>query len=184
MEAEEAESMVCVDRHILFITHSASSPESSPSLPPRAQRLSQPRPTRTATEAWLGRKSSCASTTNSSLRPSQACAAQKGCGSGVARHTIGRENAEECGAGKCSRALIGFSLEAGPPAHLAGHSRSCPDAVPPPSVPVCLPVPCDPGGAHQHRSSFIALSAVRRCHRRLIRRIRTPEFSTDISMNE
>ena len=34
MEAEEAESMVCVDRHILFSTHSASSPESSLSLPP------------------------------------------------------------------------------------------------------------------------------------------------------
>ena len=38
----------------------------------------QPRPTRTATEAWLGRKSFYASTTNSSLRPSQACAAPEG----------------------------------------------------------------------------------------------------------
>ena len=79
--------------------------------------------------------------------------------------------------GECSRALITFYLEAGPPAHLAGHRRSYPDAVPRPSVPVCPLLSCEPGGAHQHRSSFIALSAVRRCHRRLIRRIRTPEFA-------
>ena len=79
--------------------------------------------------------------------------------------------------GECSRALIAFYLEAGPPAHLAGHMRSYHDAVPRPSVPVCPLLLCEPGGAHQHRSSFMALSAVRRCHRRLIRRIRTPEFA-------
>ena len=33
MEAGQAESIDCVDRHILFITRPVSSPESSPSLP-------------------------------------------------------------------------------------------------------------------------------------------------------
>ena len=177
-EAGEVVGIDCVDRHTFFITPLSSSRcRSAFASHHQAQPLPQPRPARTATEARLGRESSSSSTCNSSLRLSQACAAQEGCGSGAARHRICRRNRQECGAGKCSRALIGFSLEAGPPAHLAGHRRSYSDAVLRPSVPVCPLLPCEAGGAHQHRSSFIALSAVRRCHRRLIRRIRTPEFA-------
>ena len=182
MEAGRQEKLwvqiVSIDTPSFFITPLSSSRRRSAfASHHQAQPLPQPRPTRTAGEVQLGRESSYSSTCNSSLRLSQACAAQEGCGSGAARHRICRRNRQECGAGKCSRALIGFSLEAGPPAHLAGHRRSCPDAILRPSVPVCLLLPCEPGGAHQHRSSFIALSAARRRHRRLIRRIRTPEFA-------
>ena len=178
MEAGEAESTDCVDRHILFITPLSSSRRRSAfACHHQAQPLPQPRPTRTAGEVWLGRESSSGSTSNSCLRPSQACAAQEGCGSGAARHRISRRNRQECGAGKCSRALITFSLEAGPPAHLAGHRRCHPDELPRPSVPVCPLLPCELRGHPSIISSFMALSAVRRCHRRLIRRIRTPEFA-------
>ena len=83
MEAGEAESTDCVDRHILFITPLSSSRRRSAfASHHQAQPLPQPRPTRTAGEVWLGRESSSVSTSNSSLRPSQACTAQEGCGIG------------------------------------------------------------------------------------------------------
>ena len=83
----------CVDRHILFITPLSSSRRRSAfASHHQAQPLPQPRPTRTAGEVRLGRESSSASTSNSSLRPSQACAAQEGCGSGAARHRISKGN--------------------------------------------------------------------------------------------
>ena len=82
-EAGEVVGKDCVDRHTLFITPLSSSRRRSAfASHHQAQPLPQPRPARTATEAWLGRKSSFSSTPNSSLRPSQACAAQKGCGIG------------------------------------------------------------------------------------------------------
>ena len=85
-EAREAVGMACVDRHIFFITplmvclerQIALAPTMSPA-PPQATT------TRTATEAWLGRTWSSSTIYNSPLRPSSACAAQKGCGSGTAR---------------------------------------------------------------------------------------------------
>ena len=85
-EAREAVGMACVDRHIFFITplmvclerQIALAPTMSPA-PPQATT------TRTATEAWLGRTSSYASISNSPLRSSSACAAQKGYGSGAPR---------------------------------------------------------------------------------------------------
>ena len=86
MEAGEVVGKDCVDRHTLFITPLSSSRRRSAfASHHQAQPLPQPRPARTATEAWLGGTSSSSSILNSALRSSSAYAAQKGCGSGAPR---------------------------------------------------------------------------------------------------
>ena len=131
MEAGEAESTDCVDRHILSITPLSSSRRRSAfASHHQAQPLPQPRPTRTATEAWLGRKSSFTSTPNSSLRPSQACAAQKGCDIGGRSKLLRRLKKGSWRFLRCPRTPGVFTLEARPAAHLSGRVDTHPDELP------------------------------------------------------
>ena len=173
MEAGEAESTDCVDRHILFITRAVSSPESSPSLP----LMSPAPPPATANQDSYG--GVAGQKVILRKHPQQLLAPVAGlrstgrlwqrCG---ATQNLQR-NTQASGVGKCSRAPIAFYLEAGPPAHLAGHRRCHPDELPRPSVPVFPLCPCELLGHPSIISSVIVLSAVWR----LIRRIRTPEFA-------
>ena len=104
--------MACVDRHIFFITPLSSSRDADlPPRPPWAQRLPQPRPATTATRAWLGRTSSSATATSSSLRPSSACAAQKGCGSGGRSRQNAAGNRQARGCGGAQSASLPFALK-------------------------------------------------------------------------
>ena len=167
----EVVGMVCVHRHIFFITPVRVSPERQIALPPTMS----PAPfTATANHdsygGVVGQNTDLCKHLQQPLAPVERARCperlQERCG---ARQNL-RGNRQESWLVALKSAILGLYLEAGPAAHLAARALSHHDELPPGSEGVSPPRPCELVEGTIVASCCSALCTVPRPHRRRVRR--------------